>query len=421
MQKSFLGTFLEYAYSQHLTCRGFSPSHGIPAKALYKLFRVVRSKGKMSGMKSRYLRAAARAYAMSIAFWFGFAVLMGLQYGTLDRHHLWSSVITIVGAAGVRGFALALWTPPIFYLVGKYLNLPGKRGSYVLFCVLGAGPFVLLHSGLLWALVPLYDDQGKYIPRSFHSWIEIVRTGFADQIFIYVAIVVAAHAYEYLKRLRREERERYEYQQALIASELQALKMQLRPHFLFNTLNGIATLVDGDSKSARAMIIKLSDLLRTALESENVDLVSLENELKFLREYLDLEKMRFGSRLQIEWLVPSSAYELLVPQMILQPLVENAIRHGVASTREGGWVVVEAAERDGMLEIQVRNSVGDQTSNGTGVGLRNTEARLKYLYAGDASLRLTFSEDHTATASLTLPALHSQKARMEKHATPAVG
>jgi two-component system, LytTR family, sensor kinase len=370
-------------------------------------------------MKSHHLRAAGRAYLMSIAFWFGFAFLMGWQYEVLDRRHLWASFLNVIEMAGVRGFALALWTPPIFYLVARYLKLSGRRGRYVLFCVLGAGTFVLLHSGLMWALVPQFDDQGNYLARSFHSWLGIVRNGFADQIFIYTAIVVAAHAYEYLKRLRREERERYEYQQALVASELQALKMQLRPHFLFNTLNGIATLVDGDSKSARAMIIKLSDLLRTALDSENVDLVSLENELKFVREYLDLEKMRFGSRLRIEWLVPASTYELLVPQMILQPLVENAIRHGVASTREGGWVLVEAAERDGTLEIQVRNSVGDEISNGTGVGLRNTEARLKYLYAGDASLRLTFSADHTATASLTLPALHLRGAQSERQATHA--
>jgi two-component system, LytTR family, sensor kinase len=370
-------------------------------------------------MKLHHLRAAARAYLMSIAFWFSFAFLMGWQYGSLDRQHVWGSLLTLVEMAGVRGFALTLWTPPIFYLVAKYLSLPGSRGSYVLFCVLGAGPFVLLHSGLLWALIPQFNDQGMPVPRSFHLWLDIVRTGFADQMFIYLAIVVAAHAYEYLKRLRREERERYEYQQALVASELQALKMQLRPHFLFNTLNGIATLVDGDSKSARAMIVKLSGLLRTALDSENVDLVPLENELKFVREYLDLEKMRFGNRLQIEWLVPVSTHELLVPQMILQPLVENAIRHGIAATREGGWLFVEAAEKDGMLEIQVRNSVGDATSNGTGVGLRNTEARLKYLYAGDASLRLTFSADRTAIASVTLPVLHSRCAPLERQATHA--
>ena len=98
-------------------------------------------------MKWRYLRGTARAYLMSIAFWFGLACLMGSQYGVLNRQHLWSSFVQLLGMASVRGFALALWTPPIFYLVGKYLNFSRNRWSYVLACVLGAVPFVLLHSG----------------------------------------------------------------------------------------------------------------------------------------------------------------------------------------------------------------------------------------------------------------------------------
>jgi two-component system, LytTR family, sensor kinase len=139
------------------------------------------------------------------------------------------------------------------------------------FFILGAVPFVFLQSGIQSVLIPPFDDvQQKYLAGSFHAWLETVRAGFADQIFIYIAIVVAGHAYEPLKRLRREERERYEYQQALVASELHSLKAQLRPHFLFNPLHRIATLVDGDSKNAHAMIIKLSDLLRTALDSIQV-------------------------------------------------------------------------------------------------------------------------------------------------------
>ncbi|HLW84876.1 MAG TPA: histidine kinase [Candidatus Sulfotelmatobacter sp.] len=366
-------------------------------------------------MKWHYLRGTARAYLMSITFWFGLAFLMGWQNGVVNRQHFWSSFVDLLGMAGLRGFGLALWAPPIFYLVGKYLNLSKNRWTYVLLFVLGAVPFVLMHSGIQWVLNPPYDDvQQKYLGRSFHSYLENIRTGFADQSFIYIAMVVAAHAYEYFKRLRREEREKYEYQQALIASELQALKMQLRPHFLFNTLNGIATLVDADSKKARAMIVKLSDLLRTALDRDGADLVSLQDELKFVKEYLDLEKMRFGSRLKIEWLIPPTTRGLLVPQMILQPLVENAIRHGVSSAREGGWVEVAATQKDGTLEIQVRNSVGGKMPSGTGVGLRNTETRLKYLYSGDASLHLTVSEDRIATASLILPALSAQPASLGK-------
>src|SRR6202041_823609 len=345
-------------------------------------------------MQAPRLRGIARAYLMSIAFWCGFALLMGLQYRPLHRQNLWSSLVDLLVEVALRGFALAFWTPPIFYLVGKYISFSKSRFRYALLWSLGAAPFVVLHTSILWVLVPPYDDAlQKYASRSLQSWLEMIRGGFADQIFIYIAIVVAAHAYEYLKRLRREERERYEYQQALAASELQALKMQLHPHFLFNTLHGIATLVDGDSKSARAMIVKLSDLLRTAQDRDQVDLVSLQDELRFAKEYLDLEKMRFGSRLKIEWLIPPATYPLLVPQMNLQPLVESAIRHGVSAAREGGSVEVAATQKDGMLEIQVRNSVGGRTSSGTGVGLRNTEARLKYLYSGDASLHLTVSED----------------------------
>ncbi len=365
----------------------------------------------MTRMQSPRLRGIVRAYLVSIAFWCGLALLMGLQYRPLNRQNLWGSLVDLLVGAALRGLALAFWTPPIFYLVGKYLGFSKTRFRDALLWSLGAAPFVLLHTSILWVLVPPYDDTlQKYGSRSFHSWLEMIRTGFADQIFIYIAIVVAAHAYEYLKRLRKQERERYEYQQALAASELQALKMQLHPHFLFNTLHGIATLVDSDATTAKAMIIKLSSLLRTALDRDSSDLIPLQDELKLVREYLDLEKMRFESRLRVAWLVAPETCRLLVPQMILQPLVENAIRHGIAPSREGGWIEISASTSDGNLNIRVRNNVGGKTPVGTGVGLSNAEARLKYLYSGDANLHLTLGEDRTATVSLTVPALNSQPA-----------
>jgi sensor histidine kinase YesM len=129
--------------------------------------------------------------------------------------------------------------------------------------------------------------------------------------------------------------------------------------------------------------------------------------LKFAREYVDLQKVRFGSRLKIEWVVASETDQLLVPQMILQPLVENAVQYGVASSREGGWLEVAAETQNGMLIMRVRNSAGGKPSNGNGVGLRNVQAGLKYLYSGDASLHLTIAEDRTVMATLALPALNS--------------
>jgi two-component system LytT family sensor kinase len=366
-------------------------------------------------MQPLRLRAIARAYLMSIAFWYGIALLMGLQYRPLNRQNLWSSLIEMLILAGAHAFPFALWTPPIFYVVAKYISFSRNRIRYVLLWLLGAVPFVMFYSGMV-LLTPPYDDVlQKHVSWSIHAWLQIIRAGFADETFFFLAIVVAAHAYEYFKRVRRQEAERYEYQQALAASELQALKMQLHPHFLFNTLHGIATLAETDPKSAKAMIVKLSNLLRTALDRDNSDLIPLEGELRFVREYLDLEKMRFGSRLKVEWQIAPETCRLLVPQMILQPLVENAIRHGVSSSREGGWIEVATSASNGILNIRVLNSVGGETSNGTGVGLRNVEARLKYLYSGDASLRLTVAEDRTASASLVLPALNSQPASVPGH------
>jgi sensor histidine kinase YesM len=343
-----------------------------------------------------------RAYLLSIGFWYGMSMLMGLQYKPLDRHNLWFSFLDLLVQAGVRAFALALWTPPLFYLAEKYVRYSANRIRYVLLWGLGTVPFVLIHLAVLYLVIP------PYVSRSFQAWLEIVRTSFADDTLVYIAIAVAAHAYVSLKRVRRQEAEKFEYRQALAASELQALKMQLQPHFLFNTLHGIATLADEDPETAKAMIIKLSNLLRAALDRDSSDLIPLESELKFAKEYLDLEQMRFGSRLRIEWMVAPETCQLLVPQMILQPLVENAIQHGIASLREGGWLEVATGTNNGTLNIQVRNSAGGKPSNGSGVGLRNVEARLKCLYSGDATLRLAVAEDRTFTASLVLPALNSR-------------
>jgi LytS/YehU family sensor histidine kinase len=122
--------------------------------------------------------------------------------------------------------------------------------------------------------------------------------------------------------------------QALAESELQALKSQLQPQFLFNALHGISTLIEVDKARAREMVLKLSSLLRTVLQDGTADLIPLKEELKFAEAYLDIDKMRLGERLEIYWKIPADARQLLVPPLILQPLVENAIVHGAACARE---------------------------------------------------------------------------------------
>ena len=353
------------------------------------------------------MRQVGRAYLVSIAVWCGLSLLTAWQYRIFDQSlNIHSTFLDMLRLAEARGFTYALLTPPIFYVVRRYLAGAGYSLRSLLIYCLGVGPFMLIYAGIHWAILPPWDPARQgYVPRAGHSPLELIQSGFADQITMYIAIVVAAHAYEYFARTRKQELERSEFQRALTASELQALKMQLHPHFLFNTLHGISALIDGDGKTAKAMIVKLSSLLRTTLEHGSSDLIPLAEELNFVREYLDLEKMRFGTRLAVRWAVDPQAGELLVPQLILQPLVENAIRHGIACSREGGWIEISCPRRGGMFELRIRNSLGGKRPAGTGVGLRNTGARLKCLYGEEARFSFVLGEDQTASATLLLPAL----------------
>lgn len=366
-------------------------------------------------------RQIVRAYLLSIGIWCCLSLLTGWQYKLYYQDESGNtSLLDMLLVAESQGLGFALMTPPVFYLVRRHIGSSRRSFWYWALYVLGAGPFMVLYACIRWALLPPWDTvMHRFVHRSGTTPLTMIRGGFANQITMYIAIVVAAHAYEYFERVRNQDLERSEYQQALAASELQALKMQLHPHFLFNTLHGISTLIGNDPGAATTMIMKLSNLLRTALRQSGSDLIRLQDELSFVDEYLDLEQMRFGARLRVTRSIASDTLQIQVPQLILQPLVENAIRHGVASRREGGFIAI-SSRRDGeVLELKVRNSIGNSTPKGDGVGLRNTEARLRHLYMEEASLSFAVAQDQTATTTLRFPALGSGQASAAQSAAPA--
>jgi sensor histidine kinase YesM len=357
-------------------------------------------------MKSR---SVARAYLLSIAIWCSLSVLTGWEFLNFDKSiNIHSSLLQMMMWAEARGIAYALLTPPIFYFIKHYESTWKHKVRYAAGLFLGLPPFMLLYACIHWIVVPPWDPAlQRFVPRAGHHPLDLISTGFADQITIYVAIVVAAHAYVYFERSRKLEVEGYEYRQALATSELQALKMQIHPHFLFNTLHGISTLIDEDPTSAKRMIIKLSGLLRTALGRSGSDLIPLRDELKFIEEYLDLERMRLGPRLEVYLSIDPDTQQLLVPQLILQPLVENAIRHGIARSQEKGWIIIETQRNNGVFSVRIQNSGAGKALApvGMGVGLRNTEARLKHLYSEQASFSFWVDRDGTATTKIVVPAL----------------
>ena len=236
-------------------------------------------------------------------------------------------------------------------------------------------------------------------------WTYLLVSTLALQMFVYLAIVAAAHGVGYYQRSR----EREQLEARLAETRLQLLTMQLQPHFLFNTLNTIAELVHDDPDAADYMITGLSDLLRRALDLGAAQEIPLDAELDLLTRYLDIQKARFGARLQVQCTVDERARGAAVPVLLLQPIVENAIRHGLARRVDAGRIDIEVRRASDRLAITVTDDgpgPGDgslESGERIGVGLGNTRARLDALYGADHRLKLASVAGRGARVSLDIP------------------
>jgi LytS/YehU family sensor histidine kinase len=179
-------------------------------------------------------------------------------------------------------------------------------------------------------------------------------------------------------------------------SELKALKAQINPHFLFNSLNSISALATVDGKRAREMCIKLSDFLRTTLKLGEKQRITLADELSLARAYLDVEQVRFGTRLRVEMDADADCGQCVVPSLLLQPLVENAVKHGIAGLVDGGTIRLEAHCSEGMLRVKICNQfdADSPAASRHGLGLRNVRDRLRALYENRARVDTTATGDH---------------------------
>jgi len=228
-------------------------------------------------------------------------------------------------------------------------------------------------------------------------------------LFIYWAILFMSHAYNYYNNYRKGELKAAELRTQLVQSQLEALKMQIHPHFLFNTLHSISALLSKDTEGARRMIVRLGDFLRLTLENSGSMEVTLQQEIEFLKGYLEIERIRFQDRLTTDIRVDPEVLDVRVPNLILQPIVENAMRHAVGSSKSGRVEVV-AAPRNGVVRIEVRdNGPGIQADGvldarrGRGLGLVNTQARLAGLYGDAARFELSNNPRGGLVVALEIP------------------
>jgi two-component system LytT family sensor kinase len=269
---------------------------------------------------------------------------------------------------------------------------------YVTFCwILG---------GQVWLNIA-EKNTGGYFPVLWQLLTSPTMVNFRLRLLIYTIIVLVSLTIDYYTRFQKRELELSRLEKQLADAQLQALKMQLHPHFLFNTLNSVSALMYKDVQAAEAMILKLTNFLHMTLESSSSQEVTLKKELDFLNYYLQIEQIRFQDRLDVKMKIDPSTLDARVPNLIMQPIVENAIRHGVATRASQGHIEIRATRQNGVIQLQVQdNGPGLEMDNGgirEGVGLSNTRLRLQQIYGDTYRFDLMNAPEGGVVATVELP------------------
>jgi len=285
-------------------------------------------------------------------------------------------------------YSCAIFTPAYFWLVRRY---PIDRGHWKL-----SIPVHLVTTSLFVVLkyVMFLEVIGWIQPaRAEQSLADTLAASFIFESIAFWCVLGVVHAIVFYERFQSREVQAAELRAQLAASQLESLSAQLHPHFLFNTLQGVSTLMHRDPRGADTMLTRLSELLRRTLHQGERQEVRLEEEMELLSYYVGIMQVRFGDRLVFECDIDPSLQNALVPHFILQPLVENALQHGITRRAGAGRVTVTAARKVNSLVLNIKDD-GPGSASGTGapitegIGLGNTRRRLERLYGADQSLTL---------------------------------
>lgn len=355
--------------------------------------------------------------AAIFAFWTFMAVLATANQLLDPRGRGLQPVIA--SAPAVLAFSQAyLWaaiTTFVFSLVGRH---PVDRANLVrrglLYLALGIVVAILIDAFVAYLRFGVFFLPRRRPPGGHSPFFGLARLFWLDDLITYVAVLAASLARYFFLRFhaRREEMtslvaESARLQAQLAEARLSALRTQLNPHFLFNTLNAVSSLVERDPKGVRRMIARLSDLLRHTLEGSEQQQVPLDRELSFLERYLDIMRIRFEGKLDVSVDVPSTLHTALVPNLFLQPLVENALEHGVGNIAGAARLEIAARRDDEMLHVSVFDNgagIGEgHDESREGVGLGNTRQRLAQLYGEQQSLVIRRADRGGTIVEVTLP------------------
>jgi len=280
------------------------------------------------------------------------------------------------------------------------LSFPRFVATHLMLGVVVSTLHSVLYYYSTWALL----EHGKAKPFGGMSPGAFLLTEIRYNLWMYFTLVAFIHLFDYYKKSREKEVEAISLKAQLSQAQLQALKTQLQPHFLFNVLNTITSYVYAQPETAVQMIARLSDLLRTSLHEPLAPEIPLEKEVAFVQNYLDIEKIRFADRLNVELDIPPEVGAALVPALILQPIVENAIRHGAGRNMEEARIAIRASLQQNELHLTVSdNGPGFAPGASEGIGIRNSRERLERMYESRQQFRIDSRPSEGTTVHLVIP------------------
>src|SRR5438477_6197614 len=268
-----------------------------------------------------------------------------------------------------------------------------------------AGIHQVIHLAVLWSITPRWRQKYPALIDCYRAYFAF---GFYIDLIIALLIVIAVHTLLYYQSFRASELAQSSLKTDLAQAQLRALKMQLHPHFLFNTLHSISSLVLEDPPKANSMIARLGDFLRLTVDNSDQQLVTLKEETEFLRCYLDIEQVRFGDRLTVTFELEPQTLSAQVPHLILQPVVENAIQHAIAPRSARGHINIEAKCLDSLLRVAISDNGPGISSNAISpakkcVGLTNVRTRLQQIYGSDFRFELANGGNGGLTVVIEIP------------------
>jgi two-component system, LytTR family, sensor kinase len=304
-------------------------------------------------------------------------------------------------------FILWFFLMPITVFLSRQFPFSKERWALPGTVHLSAAILVSIIHSTSYVVYRLWIKDGVQGITGSRIYINVFST-FDYSMLVYFIMLFVIQVMIYNKKLKDEHARSMQLQSDLVQSQLDVLKAQLQPHFLFNTLNSISVLTRENPKLADKTIHLLSDLLRYSLKHARQQFVTLEAEISFIKDYLAIEKIRFGNRLKIEIDVSPETLSINIPSLLLQPLVENAIKHGVAKKRGDGLIQIIAKKKSNYLTLQILdNGQGEgqqaHSENNLGLGLTNMQKRLDSLYGADYNFRLENEQDKGTRVLIEIP------------------